>query len=172
MNYVSFDTFLGTLSNDFQRRGTEFEEFCKWFLQNSYSWKSLVKRVWLWNEYPNRWGRDCGIDLVYEDDQGGHWAVQAKCYDHAYDIKKSDLDTFLSESNRRNITGRLLLASTDGFGKNAQQVCAAQEKPVVRFLLSDFRALGDAYPPSLLELVKPALFSKSGPVRKGRRQCP
>jgi hypothetical protein len=33
-------------------------------------WSTQVSQVWLWNEYPNRWGRDCGIDLVFRHKKG------------------------------------------------------------------------------------------------------
>ena len=64
--------------------------------------------------------------------------MQAKCYSPDYDITKHDVDKFLSESNRPFIKHRLLIATIDGIGANAKQVCDAQGKPVIRFLLSDF----------------------------------
>ena len=24
-----------------------------------------IEEVWLWNEYPERWGPDCGIDMIF-----------------------------------------------------------------------------------------------------------
>jgi len=57
-----------------------------------------------------------------------------------YDISKNDVDTFLSESNRRQIDHRLLIATTDRIGTNARQVLDAQEKSVVRYLLSHFES--------------------------------
>ena len=77
-----------------------------------------------------RWGKDCGIDLVYADRQGNHWAVQSKCISPEREISKAEIDSFLSESSDSKIHGRLLIASTDGIGKNAQQVIDRQEKQV------------------------------------------
>jgi predicted helicase len=54
--------------------------------------------VWLWDEWPGRWGADTGIDLVAEDHEGHLWAIQAKVYDPAYWVTKHDVDKFLSES--------------------------------------------------------------------------
>ncbi|MBK8117887.1 MAG: hypothetical protein IPK39_00535 [Sulfuritalea sp.] len=62
------------------------------------------------------------------------------------------VDKFLSESNRPGIAHRLLIATTDRIGANARQVCAAQEKPVVRFLLSDFERAALDYPASFAAL--------------------
>ena len=72
--------------------------------------------------------------------------MQAKCYAPDYYITKHDVDKFLSESNRKGIDHRLLIATTDLIGGNARQVCEAQEKPIVRFLLSDFERAELEYP--------------------------
>jgi hypothetical protein len=63
------------------------------------------------------------------------WAVQAKCYSPNYEITKSDVDKFLSESNRKEIHHRLLIATTDRIGANARQVLDGQEKSAVRYHL-------------------------------------
>jgi superfamily II DNA or RNA helicase len=83
--------------------------------------------------------------------------VQAKCYSADYAITKSDVDTFISESNRKEIDKLLLIATTDGIGANAKQVCDAQQKKVVRYLLSNFETADVEYPPSIADLhqVKP-----------------
>ncbi|MCR4302644.1 MAG: Helicase associated domain protein [Gallionella sp.] len=133
-----FSDFYNSLDADPLKRGKQFEHFVKWFLKADPEWATQVDQVWLWDEWPGRWGADCGIDLVFQHKNGKHWAVQAKCYSPDYDITKHDVDKFLSESNRPSIQHRLLIATTDGIGANAKQVCDAQEKPVVRFLLSDF----------------------------------
>jgi predicted helicase len=134
------------LDDDPLKRGKQFERFTKWFLKNDPEWSTQVDQIWLWEEYPKRWGIDCGVDLVFQHKNGETWAVQAKCYSHKHDITKHDVDKFLSESNRTGIDKRLLIATTDRIGKNAIQVCEAQEKTVVRFLLSDFENSELEYP--------------------------
>ena len=109
---VSVDILLDSLDP----RGRDFERVCKWVLENAPEYRPKVRRVWLWDEWPGRWGPDAGIDLVAEDRDGGLWAVQAKHYDPAYAIKKADLDSFLSESSRAGFTYRLLIATTDHVG--------------------------------------------------------
>jgi predicted helicase len=108
------------------RGGKQFERFVKWFLTTEPEWSTQVDKVWLWDEYPGRWGRDCGIDLVFKHRNGQTWAVQAKCYSPAYEITKSDVDKFLSETNRKGIDHRLLIATTDRLGTNAKQVSSEQ----------------------------------------------
>jgi Restriction endonuclease/Helicase associated domain/Type III restriction enzyme, res subunit len=149
---ASFAEFLSTFDGDMNRRGKQFEHFVKWFLKNDPEWATQVEDVWLWDEYPGRWGPDCGIDLVFKSKIGKAWAVQAKCYSSDYDISKNDVDTFLSESNRKQIDHRLLIATTDRIGANARQVLDAQEKSVVRYLLSHFETAAVEFPNSIQSL--------------------
>ena len=69
-----------------------------------------------------------------------------------YDISKSDVDKFLSESNRKQIDHRLLIATTDRIGANARQVLDAQEKSVVRYLLAHFESAAVEFPDSIQSL--------------------
>ena len=150
---TTFDEFYQSLPEDSNTRGEYFEKvFVPWFLRTDPEWSSKVKQIWLWDEYPQRWGKDCGIDLVYEDGQGKHWAVQSKCVAPDREISKAEIDSFLSESNDSRFYGRLLIASTDGIGKNAQQVIERQEKQVVCFLREHFRQSSIEFPTSLENL--------------------
>jgi len=149
---ATFDEFYASLDPDFGVRGKQFEKFVKWFLKTDPTWSSQIDEVWLWNEYPKRWGADCGIDLIFTHKNGNTWAVQSKCISPNNDIKKSEIDSFLSESSDSKIDGRLLIASTDGIGKNAQQVINRQEKQVVCFLLEQFRQSLIDYPSSMEDL--------------------
>ncbi len=120
--------YLSSLqSND---RGRIFELYCKWFLENDPVYSMQLKKVWLWKDWPENWGRDKGIDLIGETHKGEFWAIQAKCYDENYYITKEDVDKFLSESSRAKIVYRLLICTTDLLGDNAREVIAAQEKQV------------------------------------------
>lgn len=159
----TFDQFLSSLDPDSGKRGKQFEYFVKWFLENDPQWSTQVDQVWLWDEYPNSWGRDCGIDLVFKHKNGENWAVQAKCYAPTTQITKADVDSFISESNRDGIDKRLLIATTDLIGANAKQVCDAQDKPVTRFLLSHFEDADIEYPATLDDLPKAKRKDKPKP---------
>ncbi len=161
---VPFSDFYTSLDADPAKLGKQFEHFVKWFLKADPEWSTQVDQVWLWDEWPQRWGADCGIDLVFRHKNGEHWAVQAKCYSPDYDITKHDVDKFLSESNRPLIQHRLLIATTDGIGANAKQVCDAQDKPVIRFLLSDFEKAALDYPADFASL--PQAKRKARPTPK------
>jgi superfamily II DNA or RNA helicase len=156
-----FSNFISSFNQ--QTKGKQFEVFVKWFLENDPVWKSEVDKVWMWDDYPDRWGKDCGIDLVFRDKNNEIWAVQAKCYDREYPVTKSDVDKFLSESNRSLIQRRLLIATTDNLGPNARKVCADQEKPVTLFLYSDFEDSAIDYPESISDLSRAKLKPKPTP---------
>ena len=149
---ASFSDFLSTFDADSGKRGKQFEHFVKWFLKSDPEWATLADKVWLWNDYPGQWGRDCGIDLVFKDKNEKTWAVQAKCYSPDYEITKSDVDKFLSESNRKEINHRLLIVTTDRIGANARQVLDGQEKPVIRYHRSHFESAAVCYPDSIERL--------------------
>jgi superfamily II DNA or RNA helicase len=146
---ATFSDLVASFDADANRRGKQFEHFVKWFLHNDPEWRTQIDKVWLWSEYPERWGIDCGIDLVFRHKNGDIWAVQAKCYSKHYDITKHDVDKFLSESNRKGIAKRLLIATTDRIGTNAKQVCEAQEKQVFRYMLSNFESANLEYPATI-----------------------
>ena len=150
---ATFEEFYNSLPKDRYKRGKVFEEiFIPWFLRTAPEWSSKINKIWPWKKYPHRWGQDCGIDLFYEDTQGKHWAVQSECISPDSEISKAGIDSFLSESGDSRIHGRLLIASTDGIGKNAQQVIDRQEKQVVCFLLKHFRHSAVEFPSSIEEL--------------------
>ena len=75
----TFSTLLNSLSLDSHQRGKQFEHVCKWFLENDRRYSSIIEKVWLWENWPDRWGPDCGIDLIAKGADGKTWAIQAKC---------------------------------------------------------------------------------------------
>ena len=145
----SFQTLLDSLSPDSNTKGKQFEKITKWFLQNEPEWQVKIEKVWLWADYPDKWGVDRGIDLICQFKDGTLWAVQAKCYHADYAVKKADIDSFLSESNRQQIAGRILIASTNQLGSGAAQVIKAQEKPTVCILLSHLEQASVEFPADL-----------------------
>src|SRR5947209_6274856 len=110
--------------------GTDFEWLCRYFLLTAPKYKGEVKSVWLWKDWPQRWGADKGIDLVAQTVAGKLWAIQAKAVRADRTIPKSELDSFLSESNRPQFDYRLIIATTDDIGRNARDTIAGQQKPV------------------------------------------
>ncbi len=160
---LQFSDFYKSLDPDPGKRGKQFEHFVKWFLTNEPEWATQVAQVWLWDEWPERWGPDCGIDLVFKHKNGELWAVQAKCYSPDYYIKKEDVDSFLSESSRSSIDKRLLIATTDRIGANAKRTCDAPGKTVVRYLLSNFESAELDYPARFEDLYQAKLKQRPTP---------
>ena len=136
------------LDSDKLVRGRQFERICKWYFRNDPRYRLELKRVWLWNEWPDKWGPDAGIDLVAETFDKKLWAIQAKAYEETYSIKKADIDTFLSESSRPVFSYRLLIATTNFIGRTAERTLHDQEKPVGRVLLSDLQKSQVIWPES------------------------
>ena len=89
---ATFAEFRQTFSREKKVRGTQFERVCKWILEDDRTSTPRMGNVWLWDDWPDRWGPDCGIDLVAQDADGKTWAIQAKCYDEDYYVTKGDVD--------------------------------------------------------------------------------
>ncbi len=102
----SLDALLKRLPLDPRLRGKEFERTAKWFLETDPAYASELKEVWLWRDWPGRWGPDIGIDLVAETQEGKLWAIQVKCYDPESTVPKRAIDSFLSASSRPEFSHR------------------------------------------------------------------
>ena len=154
---ATLSQLLESLAQDPVQKGRQFEHICKWYLTHAPEYRSLINQVWLWNEWPGRWGVDCGIDIIAETKQGKLWAIQAKAYSPESSIKKSDIDSFLSESARGMFVFRLLIATTDSISHNAHQVLESQTIPTSWRLLSDLCASGLNWPenPGALHAARP-----------------
>ena len=153
----SFDALFDSLDADPRVRGRQFEEICKWYLENSPDYHDLVAKVWPWREWEHAWGIDAGIDLVVEDVDGRLWAVQAKAYHPAYAVTKKDVDKFLSESSRKQFSYRLLIATTDKLHHVARKTINAQEKHVGFIGRADLLTAAVDWPksPAVLRPAKP-----------------
>ena len=66
---ATFSKFLRSIYRD-GNEGKQFERFVKWFLTHDPEWSTQVDKVWLWDEWPDRWGRDKGIDLIFKHRTG------------------------------------------------------------------------------------------------------
>ena len=130
------EPLLNRLGASKKERGDEFERLCKWFLENDPIYATQLEKVWLWDEWPERWGPDAGIDLVARTKQGELWAIQAKHYAPESTVSKADIDSFLSESSRPGFAFRLLIATTDRLSANAKRTLAGQKVPAQAMLRS------------------------------------
>ena len=116
---------------DPKAKGHAFERVSKWILRNALLYRSQLKDVWLWREFPRSWGPDTGIDLVADPEVGGYWAIQAKGYGEEQSVSWRSISTFVGASAARDEVGALLLITTAGsVAPNARRNLAACGKPV------------------------------------------
>ena len=166
----AFADLFNQLDADDRVKGKQFEHICKWFLTNDPVYKHELRRVWLWDEWPGRWGIDAGIDLVAEDRNGHLWAIQAKAYDPAYRVTKRDVNKFLAESGREVFTYRMLIATTNLIDRIGERTIQDQEKRVTFFRLNDLQAANVDWPRSPQDL-RPTRPRKPARPRKHQREA-
>ena len=146
--------------------GFDFERLYKWYLETAPQYKAFIKRVWLWRDWPDRWGPDTGIDLVCEAKDGKLWAIQAKAWRSDLTIAKAEVDKFLSDSNRREFAYRLLIGTANDISRNARNTIKAQEKEVGLHLRNDLLRAEVKWPTRIGGSAKPPARYKPYPHQK------
>ncbi|MGW0602351.1 DEAD/DEAH box helicase [Streptomyces sp. NPDC002640] len=130
-------------SKDNHERGTRFEQLMVKFLRTDPQWNKQFSQVWLWADWPGAAAnkKDTGIDLVAQDrETGGFCAIQCKFYEPAHTVQKADIDSFLAASGKGGFTRRMIISTTEKWGKNAEDTMVGQQPPVTRLGLSDIAA--------------------------------
>ncbi len=135
------------LSRDQLEQGKLFEKMIAQFLRTDPQYANELEAVWLWNEWPARWKEDnTGIDLVaQEKETGNYWAIQCKFYDPGAPLKKEHVSSFLADSSKTfevdgktcTFTYRLIVSTTEKWGRNAEDVILDQSVPVGTLYLND-----------------------------------
>jgi predicted helicase len=127
-------------------KGDLFERLFANYLVTDPQYAELFSDVWLWSEWPDRWSADVGIDIVSrERSTGDYWAIQCKFYDPAHWLQKADIDSFFTASGKQFATtdgkgrfaGRMIVSTTDKWGKHAEDALADQTIPTIRFAFKD-----------------------------------
>lgn len=149
MSHMEIQTLLDQfreLSSDERGKGHMFERLIANYLHTDPQYEDLLSDIWLWEEWPNRWSADVGIDLVArEKATGDYWAIQCKFFDPSHTIQKADIDSFLSASGKHFATNdgshqfarRFVVSTTDRWNRNAESAIEGQTIPVSRIGLSD-----------------------------------
>ena len=139
---MTFQDLLDQLSEAAQTshdKGTLFERLIADYLRIDPQYAMWLSDVWLWNEWPDRWSADVGIDLVArESATGEYWAIQCKFYGADHILRKEDIDSFFTASGKRFPTAegergfsqRLIVSTTDKWSKHAEEALAHQSIPV------------------------------------------
>jgi predicted helicase len=128
---ATFDQFIKSIIAD-GNDGKAFEKFCKHFLETSPEYAHQFEKVWRWDEWPNKWSHDKGIDLVAKyKGRDRYCAVQAKCYAAHNTVPYNEVTNFLADSSRAEIEDRILMMSTNKLNeKTSKEVISGQEKQV------------------------------------------
>ena len=115
-------------ANTTTQKGQYFERLIKFYLENDFNQNQQYDKVWTYKDWaqenPTFSQTDIGIDLVARfADGNGLCAIQTKFYDKNFEIKKSDLDSFVSASASNIFTRRLLYdTSSKDLGRNARSM--------------------------------------------------
>ncbi len=136
---------LRSVAYDERDKGGRFEKLMQAYLKTEPQYYELYDEVWLWSEYPHRNGRtDTGIDLVARARATGeHTAIQCKFFDPTTHVTKPMLDSFLSASGKFTVdyvpefTSRLVISTSDSWGRNAEEAVENQNPPVSRLRVQD-----------------------------------
>ncbi|WP_422136420.1 DEAD/DEAH box helicase family protein [Endozoicomonas sp. ALD040] len=139
------DEFTEATRNN-RDKGTQFEKLIANYLMTDPQYADRLSDVWLWGEWPYRWGSDNGIDLVArERGTGEYWAIQCKFFDPANTLDKGGIDTFLAASGKQfsttdgafSFTTRLIVSTTEKWSSKANKTLEAQTVPVSRLFFKD-----------------------------------
>ena len=120
-------------------RGIKFEKLMVRYFELDPMLAATYDRVWRWIDWPDRKGKaDTGIDLVARArDTGELTAVQCKFYEPTHTLAKADIDSFFTASGKAPFTNRIIISTTDKWGKNAEDALAGQQIPVERIGLAE-----------------------------------
>lgn len=130
---------LRSFSYDERDKGDRFERLMQSYLTTEPQYAQLYSDVWMWTDYPGRNGRkDTGIDLVAKArDTGELTAIQCKFFAPDHYLNKPDIDSFLAASSKAEFAARMVISTTDLWGKNAEDAVEGQNPPVQRLRVAD-----------------------------------
>jgi predicted helicase len=122
-----------------RERGEKFERLMVAYLKLDPLYAEKFSEVWMWSEWPGRAGKsDTGIDLVAQERESGEFcAIQCKFYEPQHHLQKADIDSFFTASGKQPFTSRIIISTTDKWGRNAEDAVDKQQIPVARIGLSD-----------------------------------
>ena len=120
-------------------RGTLFEQLMVRYFQLDPALAQQYDEVCRWIDWPGRYGKpDTGIDLVArERDTGEYTAIQCKFYEPEHTLAKGDIDSFFTASGKKPFANRVIISTTDKWGKNAEDALGNQQIPVQRIGMAD-----------------------------------
>ncbi|ATI35601.1 damage-inducible protein [Rhodococcus sp. H-CA8f] len=122
-----------------RERGDKFEKLMVQYFKHNPLYAEKYSDVWMWSQWPGRDGKpDTGIDLVAQERATGEYcAIQCKFYEPEHSLQRADIDAFFTASGKSPFTSRIIISTTDKWGKNAEDALEKQQIPVARISLAD-----------------------------------
>ena len=120
-------------------RGRHFERLVVDVMRTDRTFRQRFDAVWHWREWPGNDGGDIGVDIVARRRDGGHVAIQCKCYDPERPISKGHIDSFLANT-QEPFSERLVVTTTSKWGGNALRMLERQQPAVQRIDLFGLEA--------------------------------
>ncbi len=138
--YTALD-YIRANANTQYGKGRLFERLIRTYLLEDPFYQKRFSEVYLWSEWaelrPEFDGVDIGIDLVAQERDGGHCAIQCKCYAETTRISKKDLDTFISASAREPFTSRIFVDTARDWSANVYRTLDGLQPPCQRISAID-----------------------------------
>ena len=132
---------LKSFEKNEKAKGDYFENLVVWYLQNSPIYRDRITKVTKFYDWIDRWdGVETGVDIVAETIDGELWAIQAKGYQKNTHLKLEDVQSWLTDSNRKIFSHRILIGSFGSLSNNSIQKINGQEKSASWRLFSDLNS--------------------------------
>lgn len=151
-----------SISQTEREKGNYFEELIRTYFRNEAKYKDLYSDVWLFSDWAKAHGanaKDTGIDLVAKTHGTDEFhAIQCKCYEEGYRVRKADIDSFFTASGQKPFVRRIIVSTTNDWSENAENSLIDQTPPVSKI---DLQELEDSqidwskFKPSAAAVLKP-----------------
>ena len=139
-NADAFDLLIKKIresSNTARDYGTKFEILTKSWLSRDEAYKDLFSKIQTYKEWATEHSdlvknaKDTGIDLVATNaDDGQFTAIQCKMYEIGHTVSKSDIDSFVSASDKDYYTKRFIVATNQNWTDNVLNNLKDKRVPV------------------------------------------
>ena len=121
-----------------REKGTYFENLIVQYLKVEPYYRDQYSHVWPYGEWARGEGKDFaldatddGIDLVAKTRSTEEYhAIQCKFYDANHTIAKGDINSFFTASGQVPFVHRIIVGSTDKWGKKVEPALPGQHVPV------------------------------------------
>ena len=131
-------------------KGRLFERLIRAYLLEDPFYNKRFSEVYLWAEWaenqPGFTRTDLGIDLVAIETTGGICAIQCKCYAEDKRVSPSDIDSFITYSNRQPFTARIFVDTGKSWTANLIKKIDGLEPPCQRISAADLASRPVAWP--------------------------